>query len=258
MLENPIKEKLARGQAVYGVILDWPSQDILEFCGHLGFEWAFIDAEHGSIGRETCAALVRACNLVGMVPVVRVPENNASVILGYLETGALGIIVPHINTAEDARRAVEAIKYAPIGKRGAGSTSRVANYGLTQTPREYFQRANESVIVSLLVEEIEGLGNLDQILAVEGVDVVGIGPGDLSMTLGLPGQYSHPEVRRLVDDAEARVVAAKGFTDATVKDFAEARRTYQIGARMIGVSIKGLLGSAGRQFLAEMKQPGSG
>jgi len=127
MLENPVLKRIKSGEVCHGVYISWPCPDLVEFCGHLGFSWAFIDAEHGSIGRETCENLVRACNIVGMVPIVRVPENNRAVILSYLETGALGIIAPHVNTAADALALVEAVKYAPLGKRGAGSGSRAAN-----------------------------------------------------------------------------------------------------------------------------------
>ncbi len=253
MLENRIKQKMADGQAVYGIYLQWACPDLVEFFGHLGFEWVFIDAEHGIIGRESCADLVRACHVTGMTPVVRVPENNVGTILGYLETGALGIIVPHINTAADARAAVDAVKYAPIGRRGAGSTTRAANYGLTQTPSEYFHQANEAVLVSALVEEIEGVNNLAEILAVEGVDIVGIGPGDLSMSMGLPGQPNHPAVRKLVDAAEARIAASGKTLDAVVTTADQAREAVSRGALMVAMSVASLLSGAGRTFLREVQ-----
>ncbi len=254
MLENRLKRKVAAGGVAYGVNLAWPCPDLIEFFGHLGFEWVFIDAEHGIIGRESCADLVRACHVTGMTPVVRVPENNVGTILGYLETGALGIIVPHINTAADARAAVDAVKYAPIGRRGAGSTTRAANYGLTQTPSEYFHQANEAVLVSALVEEIEGVNNLAEILAVEGVDIVGIGPGDLSMSMGLPGQPNHPAVRKLKEEGEAKILASGKPLNYVVGDAAGARAAAARGARIIFVGLTNLLGSAGRDFLNAVRE----
>ncbi len=253
MLDNRVKKKIQAGEVAYGVMVAWPSQDIIEFCGHLGFDYVFIDAEHGSIGRETCEALVRACNLVGMTPIVRVPENNPSVILSYLETGALGIIVPHVNTAADARALVSAVKYAPLGKRGAGSTSRVANYGLTQTPSEYFRRANEETMAIALVEEITGFRNLDEILAVEGLDAISTGPGDLAMSMGLPGQSSHPDVQKINDETEARIAASKVILNVTIKDGADARASRLKGAKMIEVNVANFIRSAGRDFLTLAK-----
>lgn len=252
MLSNPVKEKVKQGEPSLGVALAWPAPDLAEFCGYLGFEWAFIDAEHGTIGRESCEAMVRACTLGGIVPVVRVPENNAATILGYLETGALGIIVPHVNSAADARAAVHAIRYAPLGRRGAGSSTRAARYGLTQTSSEYFARANEELLVQLLVEEVAGIRNLDEILAVPGVDVVGIGPGDLAMSMGFPGKPSHPDVHAAVLEAEAQIVDSGLALDAAVGDGAGALEAMQRGATMIAVSAASLLANAGHAFLNEV------
>lgn len=253
MFRNQVRRKIKQGEPALGVFVGWPSPDLVEFCGHLGFDWAFIDAEHGSIGRESCELLVRACQLTGMTPIVRVPENNVGVILSYLEAGALGIIVPHINSAADAQAAVGAVKYNPLGRRGAGSTTRVANYGLTQTPTEYFQQANDETMVIALVEEIEGVRNLDEILEVDGLDVVGIGPGDLAMTLGFPGQINHPEVRKLVEEAEEKIVASGKVLDAVVGDAAGAQAALARGALLIAVSSGALLGAAGRSYLETVR-----
>ncbi len=251
MRKNPLKEKILGGEVSLGVWLSWFCPDIIEFCGHLGFEWVVIDAEHGAIGRHACLQLVRACDSVGMVPVVRVREGNRSLILGYLETGVMGIIVPHINTAIDAQAIVDAVKYAPMGKRGAGS-ERAANYGLTQTSGEYLKNANNETLVIALIEEVEGIRNLDEILAVEGVDIVGIGSGDLSLTMDLPGQRNHPQVQKVVDEAEARIVASGKVLDAVVGDAVEAQKARARGALMIGVSVTGLLRGASRSYLREL------
>ncbi len=254
MIDNPVKKKIKRNEVVYGIALSFVCPEVVEFCGHLGFEWIFIDAEHGPVGLETCTELVRACNVSGLVPIVRVPENNVSMILGYLETGVLGIIAPQINTAADARALVDAVKYSPLGKRGHGAKTRAANYGLTQTPTEYFERANEATIVIALVEEAKSIQNLDEILAVEEIDVIAIGPGDLSMSMGLPGQRNHPDVVRMVDDANERIVASGKVITAMVGDAAGARGAVAKGARLVAVPDDVLLGGAGRSFLSEVKQ----
>jgi 2-keto-3-deoxy-L-rhamnonate aldolase RhmA len=254
MLDNPVKRMIKRGDPAFGVYISWPSPDLVEFCGHLGFDWVFIDAEHGCIGREMCADMVRACNLVGLVPIVRVPESNPGTILSYLETGALGIIVPHVNGAADARAAVNSIRYAPEGNRGAGSTTRVSNYGLTQTAAEYFRKANEELLVITLVEEVEGIRNLEAILGVQGVDAAAIGPGDLANTLGLPGQPGHPEVQALVTVAEAKIIASGKALVPVCKDANDVRAAVDRGAKMPFVSAASLLAGAGRALLAEVRR----
>lgn len=244
MLEGRAHTRLRQGQAALGVQIPWYCPDMVEFLGYTGFDWIFIDAEHGVIGPESCQHMVRACNLTGMTPIVRVPDKDPGTILVYLESGALGIIAPHINTADDARAMVAASKYAPLGKRGAGSTTRAANYGLTQTAAKYFAEANEHIILVALVEERAGIENLDDILSVEGVDAVAIGPGDLAMSMGLPGQSTHPEVQKLIGDAEARIIASGKILTPVVMDAVAAQSAVARGAGLVAISITALLSNA--------------
>lgn len=249
MRPNRVKQKIERGERAYGVAVSWASPDLLEFLGYAGFEWVFIDAEHGAIGREACAELVRACYLSGLVPAVRIPDKSPSTILNYLETGVMGIIVPHTRTADEARAVVEAVRYQPLGKRGAGSSTRPANYGFTQTAQEYFAWANENIFIDINIEETEGVENLDEILAVDGVDVVGVGSGDLAMDMGYLGQKDHPEVDKVVQEAEAKIAASGKVLDAVVGDAAGVRNAEAIGARLIAVGVEGLLKTAIRTVL---------
>lgn len=251
MKDNVVKQKIARGETSYGVVLSWNSPELLEFFGHLGFEWTFIDAEHGPIGRETCADLVRASRVSGLMPLVRVPENNAALILGYLDAGAMGIVVPHTRNASEAQAAVNAVRYSPLGARGAGSSSATANYGLTQTAEEYFAWANDNILLDINVEDVEGIENLDEILAVEGVDVVGIGSGDLAMSMRHHDQLKDPDVQQLTQEAEARIAASGKVLDAVVGDAASAHKAVRQGARLVAVKITGLLAKAGREVLVE-------
>ena len=255
ILENTVKSRAARGEPSFGVLLPWVTPDLVEFFGHVGFDWMFIDAEHGSIGRETCEVLVRACNVAGVTPIVRIPENRDSVILSYLEAGALGVLVPHVNTADEARRAVEATLYGPEGRRGACSTSRVANYGVTQTPTEYFAAANEQIVVIALIEEREGIDNIDEILAVEGLYGIGVGPGDLAVSMGLPGLATHPDVHNLVVAAEEKIIASGKVlvTCIAEADGTAARKCAAAGSLLVAVRAVSLLGSIGRQFLGDAR-----
>jgi 4-hydroxy-2-oxoheptanedioate aldolase len=249
MRANAVKTKVLAGQPAYGFYTSIPSPELMEFCGHLGFEWCWLDAEHAPLSLEVAAHVVRACETAGVVPMVRVASNDPSHILGYLEVGMMGIMVPHISSPEDARRAVEAIRYHPSGHRGAGSQSRAANYGLTQTAPAYFEQANREVLVIPLVEERQGFESLPEILSVEGVDVIALGPGDLAMSMGLPGQSGHERVQALVKRAEEQVVAAGKALDALVANADEARQAVNRGARLISIGISTMLRQVGQAFL---------
>lgn len=231
MKENKLKRMIQNGETAYGVLIQWPSPEMVEYCGHLGFDWTFIDAEHGYIGRETCAQMIRACDTTDMTALVRVPENNTATILGYLETGAMGVVIPHVSTAEAAKAAADAVRYAPRGIRGAGSSTRPANYGLTQTSTEYFSKANDEVLVYVMLEDEEGCANVEEILAVDGVDIVDFGPGDLAMSMGHPGNVGHPDVQKLIKETQAKIDAKKP-------------------AKMEVISAHELVRKAGLEFLA--------
>ena len=145
MLVNKVKEKAAGGEVTYGTLLSFPSTDLVRFFGLVGYDWVFIDAEHDPVSPETVSRLVDACHLVGITPFVRVPESTPGTILRFLEAGAVGIIVPHLGNAEDAKAAVAAVRFGPEGQRGAGSTGRTNDFGLTRTPAEYFELANSEL-----------------------------------------------------------------------------------------------------------------
>ena len=253
MFTNRFKESISAGRPVFGFYLHFPCPELVEFMGLAGFDYVFIDAEHFAFGLETTQALVRAAQLTGMTPIARVPKNDPELILGYLETGVQGIIVPHTNTADEARAAVQAVKYHPLGHRGAGSTSRAADYGLTQTAPEYFEEANRQTLVIALVEEKAGIENLHEIVTVEGVDAVSIGSGDLAMSLGYPGQANHPQVRPLVEQAKAQIKASGKALGGTVANAEAAQEALAGGALYITLSLGVLMGQTVRGFLAGAK-----
>lgn len=233
MRENTVKTKIASGEPAFGIWLEAPSPNRIELYGRLGFEFVIIDSEHRAITDEACVDLVRACDVVGVVPIVRPHDHRLSTINSFLETGAMGVYVPHVDTAEQARAIVSAVKYAPVGHRGAGSGNRTSNYGLTQPSSEYYESANRETMIILLVEDVIGVNNLDEILTVEGVDCVCIGPGDLSHSMGHVGDRDHPEVAQTVRDAEAKIAASGRAFDCEPKSAADARDGIARGARLI-------------------------
>ena len=195
MLENTLKQKLESGKAVFGVMITFPSAPVVEMLGCLGFDWVLIDNEHGSITVENSEDLVRAAELSGIAPIVRPVGNKPEIIAPFLDRGAWGVQVPHVNTAAEAEAAVDAVKYYPEGHRGIFSRSRPAGYGFSGATADYVAEANRNTLVCLMLEEVEAINNLEELVTVEGVDVFFIGSGDLSQSMGYPGQQTHPEVQ---------------------------------------------------------------
>jgi len=254
-----LKQKLTSGAISQGVWLSFHDPNLMEFYGYLGFDYVIIDAEHESIDVTKCLELVRACDVVGISPIVRPPKNDASTILGFLETGAHGVYVPHVQTAEDARAIVDAVKYAPVGQRSSGGSVRAARYGLVQSAPDYFRDANDETIIIALVEDTVGLANLDEILGVPHIDVVGIGDGDLSHSMGIPGKKKDPELRRIVVDAEARVAASPGKVfDAVPLDASSALDNLARGCRMFTYPDKSIMETAFRSAIERVATATSG
>lgn len=253
MRENTLKQKLEAGQAVFGVMITFPSPQVVEMLGLLGFDWVLIDNEHGSITVDNSEELVRAAELTGMAPIVRPVSNKPEIIAPFLDRGAWGVQVPHVNTAEEARAAVDAVKYYPSGHRGIFSRSRPAGYGFSGSTADYVAEANRNTLVCLMLEEVEAIKNLDEMVTVEGVDVFFIGSGDLSQSMGYPGQQTHPEVQALMVEGvtairEAGRVAGVSCPDSYVPKFLD------MGVQYFHGNVNSLLQSSSVSYLQEMRQ----
>src|SRR5215510_8344908 len=208
MRENTLKRRLYEGKAAFGVMCTFPAPPVIEMLGCLGFDWILLDNEHGSITVDTAEACIAAAELTGMAPMVRPVGNRPEVIAPFLDRGAWGVQVPHVNTADEARAAVDAVKYAPEGHRGIFSGGRPAGYGFKGTTAEYAKEANRNTLVCLMLEEVEAIENLPDLVKVPGVDVYFIGAGRIAgcscpdnlvpKFLGLGVQYFHSSVGRLL------------------------------------------------------------
>ena len=199
MRENTLKQKLGAGKAVFGTMITFPSPPVVEMLGCLGYDWILIDNEHGSITVDNSEDMIRAAELTGIAPIVRPIGNELEFICPFLDRGAWGVQVPHVNTAEEARHAVEAVKYYPLGTRGIFSRSRPAGYGFSGSTADYAEEANKNTLVCIMLEEMEAIDNLESIVQVEEVDVFFIGSGDLSQSMGYIGQQTHPEVQAAME-----------------------------------------------------------
>jgi 2-keto-3-deoxy-L-rhamnonate aldolase RhmA len=196
MLASKIQEKLRRGEVSLGSWISMGHVSSAEILASAGFEWIVIDTEHTAIDVSEVLRLIMAIEGRGCIPLVRLAWNDPIQAKAVLDSGAAGILVPMVNSKAEAELAVKSIKYPPLGIRGVG-LARAQGYG--QTFKEYVEAANRDTLLLLQIEHIDAVNNIEEILSVEGVDGTYIGPYDLSMSMGLPGQIHHPEVRAAMD-----------------------------------------------------------
>ena len=208
---NKAKQKLQQNQVVT-TISGLQTSEIIDFLGPLGFDAAWIEGEHGPVTWEQLGDMTRACDLWGMTSITRVTANEPWLITRTLDRGSMGIVVPHVNTREEAERAAQSAKYAPLGYRGMFGGRQ--SYGVA----DYFQQANDQTMVVVLLEEETALRNLDEILRVDNIDAFFVAPSDLAQTMGHIGDTGHPEVQRAIDDAIARITAAGRVAGTLVND----------------------------------------
>lgn len=252
MKPNRMKEKIARGAPALGCSVMFPSPQVVEMLGYAGFDWVLIDCEHGSIGAADVELMAMACDAVGITPIARPRTNSASDIQGVMDRGVMGVQVPHVNSADDARRAVAAVKFGPGAARGLAAGTRPDRWGLGARMPDFAAQANAQSLVCVQIEHAEAIGNLDEILRVEGVDVFFIGPSDLSQSMGFPGDPKAPPVAQAIERALARIVAAGKVPGmpATAENLAEVtgkgcRYVYTHLPRLIGAGTAAFLKAAG-------------
>ncbi len=206
--DNKIKQLLYQGRTVKGSFIFTREPACVEILGYAGFDFVLIDTEHTPNTSTEVVNLVRAAEVAGIEPVVRVRANDPALILQALDVGAKGILVPRVNTAAEAQAVVRAAKYGPTGERGIAGIVRAAKYGFAPTEK-YVVNANKNIFIMIQVEEVEAVDNLDEILGVTEVDAIFIGPVDLSQSMGLTGQFDHPEFRGTVERIISRATMAK-------------------------------------------------
>ena len=190
-----LKEKIKNNKFAIGSWITIGDTSIAEIMAKAGFEWLAVDMEHTAITLREAQELIRVIDLCGSAPLVRVSENDPTVIKRAMDAGAHGVIVPMVNTAGDAIKAVNAVRYPPLGTRGVG-LGRAQGYGLAF--EKYRKWVNTKSVVIVQIEHIEAIDNLEEILDAEGVDGSMIGPYDLSGSLGHPGEFERKEVKEAI------------------------------------------------------------
>ena len=219
-----LKKRLRAGEMTFGAWLTFYDPAVAEIMAAVGYDWLIIDAEHAPYTLENLSCILMAFDSRPTVSLIRVPWNDRVAIKQVLDLGVGGVLIPYVCSAEEARHAVAACKYPPAGIRGFGPR-KASDYGRRMD--EYIELANEAIIVAIQIEHIDGVDSIDEILDVPGIDIVLLGPMDLSASLGLLGQLEHPKVieamQRVVDAAQ-RVGLPVGMpmpADATADEMLE-------------------------------------
>jgi 2-keto-3-deoxy-L-rhamnonate aldolase RhmA len=249
---NSTKAKLQVGEMVLGCFVRYPDASLIEVLGYLGWDFLVFDGEHGTLEPRDCENMVRAAELRGVTPIVRVTTNLAPIILRYLDTGAQGALVPWINSTEEAERAVRAVKYFPRGNRGLAGV-RASDFAQAGPLSDYIVKANAETLVVLQVESADAVEQLPKILEVEDVDVVFIGPNDLSNSLGYAGQLDHPKVKPVLDRAVELILNSKRSLGIMVGNVGAAQHWKQRGARFITITLDNITGPAVRAYLNSVR-----
>lgn len=191
-----LKDRLAKNELTIGSWITFGDPGIAEIMARSGFDWLTLDMEHGSLSLDQAQQIIRTIDLCGVTPLVRVMENHPESIKRFMDMGAYGVIVPFVNSKEDAEKAVSAVKYSPQGTRGIG-LARAQRYCLDL--ESYMKWNQEKSMVIVQIEHIRAVENLESIMGVDGVDGMMIGPYDLSGSLGYPGQFDHPAFQEALE-----------------------------------------------------------
>ena len=228
---NRLKERLAKGEPIAGLWLQSGSATLAEIAVLAGFEAVLIDNEHGPASLETTLELMRAVEAVGGMPIVRVPWNDPVYLKRILDLGAASLMIPMVESAEEARAAVEACRYPPRGRRGyAAPIARAAAYGLDA---DYLRHAHDDLLLMLQIETAAAVSAVPAIAAVDGVDLLFIGPNDLAGSIDRLEALDAPDAAALIAEAERAIHAAGTWMGTIPRPGAAASDLYAVGHRLV-------------------------
>lgn len=237
MISNPVKAALKKGRVQIGTYVEeLYCPQLPGILASVGFDFMYIDMEHSSASMETVGYLCGAALAHELVPIVRPPSKEPHLLSRPLDVGAMGLLIPHLDTAEEARKVVRAVKYPPMGERGFKVPNIHGRKFAVRDPGEYTRSANEELLLIVQIESRRGLRNLDAILSVRGVDGAVIGRGDLSADLGLMGQMKHPEVNRRVETMIQVCRRRRKIAGLLVPDVQSAKYWIDKGIRLVPYS----------------------
>lgn len=243
---NKVKQKLAAGETVC-VVGGLDNSDMIDQFGPVGFDGVWLEGEHGPVDFADISDLTRACDLWGMTSIMRVNQNEQSVIYRALDRGVQGIVVPHVNTREEAENVVAGGKFAPIGARGMFGSRQ--GFGVP----DYLRVANDHVFLMVLIEDVIAIENLDSILEVDHIDVFYVAPADLAASMGHISEMGHPDVQKTVDDAIERI-HARGRISGTLTNNANVAKYAAAGVKFLFTTAAPWIAAGATEFIGRSKE----
>ena len=244
-----LKQKLKNKELILGSWITLGNTSIAEILANAGYDWLVVDLEHTTISFEQVGELIRTIELSGVSPLVRLTRNDANQIKRVMDAGAQGIVVPMVRSDMDAKKAVAATRYPPIGSRGVG-LARAQSYGASFKKYLSWQSDfDDGPVVVVQIEDIDAVNNLKEILSVEGVDAFFIGPYDLSCSMGIPGEFERPKFRETIEKIieigkEMNTVSGLHVVEPDIHKLNEAIRVghkfiaYSVDVRMLDVAAR--------------------
>lgn len=231
-----LKRKLQSSQLTIGSWITLGHPAIAEILAKAGFDWLVVDLEHSTISIDQAGELIRVIDLANVTPLVRLTSNDAEQIKRVMDAGAHGVVVPMVNSSEDAARAVASTRYAPDGIRGVG-LARAQGYGVNF--KNYLEWQKEGVLVIVQIEHKDAVDNLEEILTTNGVDGFIIGPYDLSCSMGIPGEFDHPEFLDVMEYIRnmAQKLSCVGGLHIVEPNLSQLKQTIDEGYKFIAYSV---------------------
>lgn len=253
LFENTLKTKLLAGKKTAGAWAQIASPFTAEILSSAGFDWLMLDMEHGPGDLMTLVGQVHAMKGNDCVPLVRTPWNDFVAIKRILDAGAEGVLIPYVNNREETEKAVRACKYPLDGIRGVAGSPRAPGYG--QNIGNYLKRANQEIFIMIAVETPEAVANLDEILLVDGLDGVFIGPMDLASSMGYFGDPSQAEVQEAIRGIETKVLAAGKVLATTTGTWEQAQNLYKRGYQMLMLMADGVsLAKQAKEIVSQFRK----
>ena len=247
--ENRTKLKLKSGQPAYGVLSTSDDPQLAELFGLAGFDYYMLDAEHGLMDAAQVVNVIRACELVNMTPMVRIGSKDPKLVLQYMDAGMMGVMMPGLESASEVKMLIDAVKYAPVGKRGMGITRASGYVAVGQEAVGYINFTNEQTMVIPQFEDAALMDRFEEMISQPGVDAVVIGPRDLSLNMGFPDGPNHPEVQEMIDRVIALCKKANVIAGITAATRADSAKQVARGATMILAVAQSVVLTGSKEFL---------
>ena len=243
-LKNSLREKMVAGEKTLGTFHELGSAAAVELLAYHGMDYIIIDAEHGPHDVESSANLIRAAKLAGTTPLVRTKDGERNSILKMLDVGAMGLVIPNIQTVEEVEKVIEYGKYYPVGNRGVapagGSHFWTQDYAKQGLPH-LFELANREQLIIPQCETVGALENIEEIVALDGVDGIFVGPFDLSTALGKPGQIDDPEVKEAIQRVADACKAAGKFSFIYGTNVENSKQRFEEGYQSVTMTMDALI-----------------